>query len=294
MVSQLLYPFKSHFLNIRGLKYHYIDEGEGDPVLMLHGNPTWSFYYRHLISALKDDYRVIAPDHIGCGLSDKPGENAYPFTLKRRIEDLEQLVDHLNFDRKITLVLHDWGGMIGMAFAVRNPEKISRLIITNTAAFHLPEDKSVPFVLRLCRDYKIGAFLVRGLNAFSRGAVRLCCHRHRMPEDIRQAYLAPYNNWHNRLAVLKFVQGIPLIASDDGYDIVTNTQNNLSKFLTIPSLVLWGAKDFVFDDHFLAKWQQYLPQASVHRFNDAGHYLLEDAHEEIVPMVKQFLISNPI
>ncbi|MBT4287654.1 MAG: alpha/beta fold hydrolase [Deltaproteobacteria bacterium] len=293
MVNQLLYPFKSHFLNIQGLKYHYIDVGKGDPVLMLHGNPTWSFYYRHLISALKNDYHVIAPDHIGCGLSDKPGEDAYSFTLKQRIEDLEQLVDHLSLDRKITLVLHDWGGMIGMGFAVRNPEKISRLIITNTAAFHLPENKSVPFVLSLCRDYKIGAFLVQGLNAFSRGAVRLCCHRHRMPGDVRQAYLAPYNNWHNRLAVLKFVQGIPLITSDDGYDIVTNTQNNLSKFLTIPTLILWGAKDFVFDDHFLSKWQHYLPQASVHRFSDAGHYLLEDAHEEITPLIKQFLLSNP-
>jgi cis-3-alkyl-4-acyloxetan-2-one decarboxylase len=294
MIDQLLYPFKSHFLNIKGLKYHYINEGKGDPIVMVHGNPTWSFYYRNLISALKDEYHVIAPDHIGCGLSEKPKEEAYPFTLKRRIEDLEQLIDHLEITKKITLVLHDWGGMIGMAFAVRNPEKIKRLVVSNTAAFHLPENKKFPFLLKLCRDYPISAFLVRGLNAFSRGAVRLCCCRQRMDKKIKKGYLAPYNNWHNRLAVYKFVKDIPLVPSDSSFDIVTFTQNNLSKFKDIPTLILWGAKDFVFDDHFLRKWEGFFPHANVHRFSDAGHYLMEDAHEEIIPLVEQFLQSNPI
>jgi cis-3-alkyl-4-acyloxetan-2-one decarboxylase len=294
MIDQLLYPFKSHFLNIDGLKYHYINEGKGDPIVMVHGNPTWSFYYRNLISALKDKYHVIAPDHIGCGLSEKPKEEAYPFTLERRIEDLEQLIDHLEITKKITLVLHDWGGMIGMAFAVRNPEKIKRLVVSNTAAFHLPGSKKFPFLLKLIRDYPIGAFLVRGLNAFSRGAVRLCCCRRKMDKKIKKGYLAPYNNWHNRLAVYKFVKDIPLVPSDSGFDIVTYTQNNLSKFEDIPTLILWGAKDFVFDDHFLRKWEGFFPHANVHRFSDAGHYLMEDAHEEIIPLVEQFLESNPI
>jgi cis-3-alkyl-4-acyloxetan-2-one decarboxylase len=294
MIDQLLYPFKSHFLNIDGFKYHYINEGKGDPIVMVHGNPTWSFYYRNLISALKDEYHVIAPDHIGCGLSEKPKEEAYPFTLKRRIEDLEQLIDHLEITKKITLVLHDWGGMIGMAFAVRNPEKIKRLVVSNTAAFHLPESKKFPFLLKLIRDYPLGAFLVRGLNAFSKGAVRLCCTRRRMDKKVREGYLAPYDNWHNRLAVYKFVKDIPLVASDSGFDIVTDTQNNLSIFKHIPTLILWGAKDFVFDDHFLRKWEEFFPHANVHRFSDAGHYLMEDAHEEIIPLVEQFLKSNPI
>jgi len=290
---QSQYPFRSHFLNIEGFNYHYISEGTGEPVVMLHGNPTWSFYYRHLITTLKNDYHVIAPDHMGCGLSDKPGEDAYSFTLQRRIEDLERLIDHLEIRQKITLVLHDWGGMIGMGYAVRHPGKIGRLIISNTAAFHLPENKSFPFLLRLCRDYSIGAFLVRGLNAFSRGAIRLCCKRRPMGRDIRQAYLFPYNSWHNRLAVLKFVKDIPLEPSDTSYDMVSYTQENLFRFQSLPIMFLWGAKDFVFDDHFLARWQAYFPKAKTHRFEDAGHYLMEDAHEEIIPLIKQFIVSNP-
>ena len=130
-----LYPFQSHFMPINGHRYHYVDEGRGPAVLMLHGNPTWSFYYRHLIAALAPGHRVIAPDHIGCGLSDKPGAQAYGYRLEDRVADLETFIHRLVPDTPLTLVVHDWGGMIGMAFALRHLSQIQRLVITNTSGF---------------------------------------------------------------------------------------------------------------------------------------------------------------
>jgi len=132
---QHLYPFTSRFIERGGLKYHYLDEGCGEPVLMVHGNPTWSFYFRTLIKALSNTYRVIAPDHIGCGLSDKPNLDRYDYRLKSRIDDLTDLIARLDLKEKVTLVLHDWGGAIGLAAALRRPEQIGRLVIFNTAAF---------------------------------------------------------------------------------------------------------------------------------------------------------------
>jgi pimeloyl-ACP methyl ester carboxylesterase len=116
-------------LDLGGLRYHYLDEGEGEPVVMLHGNPTRSFLYRTLVEALRPSYRTIVPDHIGCGRSDKPDDARYAYTLERRVADLEALLDQLRLDAGLTLVLHDWGGMIGMTYAARHPERISRLVI---------------------------------------------------------------------------------------------------------------------------------------------------------------------
>src|SRR5512137_1165151 len=120
------YPFAGHYLDLDGLRLHYLDEGSGEPVVMLHGNPTWSFYYRNLVLALRDKYRCIVPDHIGCGMSDKPGDDRYDYTLQSRVDDLEALLDSLGVTNGITLVVHDWGGMIGMAYATRHPERIKR------------------------------------------------------------------------------------------------------------------------------------------------------------------------
>ena len=144
MVSKDLYPFTGRFHNHGGLRQHYLDEGQGDPVVMVHGNPSWSFYYRNLVLALRGHYRVIVPDHIGCGLSDKPDDGRYRYTLKQRVDDLDALLDSLGIRERITLVLHDWGGMIGMAYACRYPERIRRLVILNTGAFPLPPTKKFP------------------------------------------------------------------------------------------------------------------------------------------------------
>src|SRR5258708_34550520 len=175
----------TRFLSLKGLRYHYVDEGHGEPVVMVHGNPTWSFYYRDLIKALSGDYRCIAPDDIGCGLSDKPDDARYDYTLSRRADDLEALLDHLGVRENITLVLPDWGGMIGMTYAHRHPERIKRLIVLNTAAFHLPASKRFPWALWLCRTPLAGPLLVRGLNAFCLTAARVGCQRKPLSSEAR-------------------------------------------------------------------------------------------------------------
>ena len=277
-----------------GLRLHYLDEGEGEPVVMVHGNPTWSFYFRNLAEALVDRHRVIVPDHIGCGLSDKPDEARYSYTLKSRVDDLEALLDHREVDRGITLVLHDWGGMIGMAFAARHPERIRRLVILNTGAFPLPVAKRFPWALWVCRNTRLGAWLVRSRNAFCRIAARVGCKRRPMPRALRDAYLFPYDSWANRIAVLRFVQDIPLRPGDRGYDIVSDAADKLERFADVPMLIAWGMQDFVFDRHFLDEWTRRFPKAEVLRFPDCGHYILEDAAEEIVPLIQKFLAAHPL
>jgi cis-3-alkyl-4-acyloxetan-2-one decarboxylase len=288
-----LYPFSSHYLDLGGLRCHYLDEGQGNPVVMVHGNPTWSFYYRNLVLGLRDTYRVIVPDHVGCGLSDKPGDALYEYSLRQRVTDLETLLDHLELHDNLTLVLHDWGGMIGMAFAHRHPERIKRLVLFNTAAFPMPTGKRLPWPLWLCRNTPLGPFLVRGLNAFSYGAVRYCVRKPMSPA-VRDGYLAPYDSWRNRIAVLRFVQDIPLAPGDRGFDLVKEVAEGLHRFSSLPTLICWGERDFVFDGYFLDEWRRRFPAAEVHRFSDAGHYVLEDAGDEILPLVRAFLRCHPL
>jgi cis-3-alkyl-4-acyloxetan-2-one decarboxylase len=298
MVSDIddpgLYPFRSNYFEINGLNYHYLDEGSGEPVVMVHGNPTWSFYYRNLIQSLSGSYRTIAPDHIGCGLSDKPDDSRYSYTLESRVNDLEKLLDHLDIKKDITLVLHDWGGMIGMAFASRYPDRIKRFVIMNTSCFHLPKGKPLPWQLHLFRNTCIGGFLVRGMNAFSRGAIHNCCTRKRLTPEIRNGYLAPYDSWNNRISVLRFVQDIPLKPEDPSYNIVSGVENGLDRFKNVPMLILWGEQDFVFDNDFRDGWIERFPDAEVHSYPSAGHYILEDADDLIIPVIKTFLNKHPI
>ncbi|BDV42213.1 alpha/beta hydrolase [Geotalea uraniireducens] len=284
-----LYPFAGHYLDLDGLRYHYLDEGNGPPVVMLHGNPSWSFYYRNLVLALRDRYRCIVPDHIGCGLSDKPGDDRYDYTLARRVDDLERLLDRVAPAGPLTLVLHDWGGMIGMAYAHRHPERIGRLVILNTAAFPLPPAKRLPLALKICRETALGTLLVRGGNAFSLAASFVGCKRHPMPAALRRAYRRPYDSWRNRIATLRFVQDIPLAPGDRGYELVSAVAAGLERFRPLPTAIFWGERDFVFDRHFLAEWQRRFPAAELHRYPDGGHYILEDLGEEIVPLIGAFL-----
>ncbi|NMH64485.1 alpha/beta fold hydrolase [Shewanella salipaludis] len=292
MLDTLL-PFTRHFFSRNGHKLHYVNEGRGEPVVMVHGNPSWSFYYRNLVGALKQDHQCIVPDHIGCGLSDKPGDVAYDYTLKQRIDDLEALLAHLGVQEQITLVVHDWGGMIGMGYAARHPERIKRLVILNTGAFHLPESKPFPWPLWICRNTLLGTVLVRGFNAFSAIASHVGVKRNPMPKAIRQAYVAPFNSWANRISTLRFVQDIPLRPGDRNYELVSDIAASLEKFTRVPTLICWGLKDFVFDKHFLAEWRRRLPQAQVHEFADCGHYILEDAGEQVIAQIQAFLAAEP-
>ena len=237
---------------------------------------------------------MIVPDHIGCGLSDKPSGARYPYTLERRVRDLEFLINHLALPGKLTLVVHDWGGMIGLAYAVRNPERIGRLIVMNTAAFPMPATKRFPWQLSLCRNALLGPLLVRGLNAFCKGAARDCVVRQPLPPAVRDMYLMPYNSWRNRIGVLRFVQDIPLSPSDPSYAVMRETEKGLDRLREIPMLLCWGEKDFIFDSHFLSEWRRRFPEAEVHAFADAGHYLLEDAGDEVEKLVQGFLHAHPL
>lgn len=286
------YPFTPKRFEVRpGLSMSYLDEGPADapPVVMVHGNPSWSYYYRKLVLALRSTHRCIVPDHIGMGLSDKPGDDRYEYTLKSRIDDLEALLKHLGVEQNVTLVVHDWGGMIGFGWALRDPARVSRLVILNTGAFPLPASKPMPWQLSLGRDSKFGAFLIRGFNAFS-GIASYVGVRKKMPPDVRRAYVAPYDTWDNRIATVRFVQDIPLKPGDKAWDIVEEGGRRLHEFADRPALVCWGMQDFVFDRHFLQGFRERLPNARVHEFPDAGHYVLEDEAERIVPLVAEFLL----
>ncbi len=291
MVSAL-YPFEGKILHLDGLRYHYLDEGDGPPVVMVHGNPTWSFYYRDLVLALRDQYRAVAPDHMGCGRSDKPDDSRYEYTLERRVQDLGALIDHLGFD-SVTLVVHDWGGMIGFAWATQNPDRIQRLVVLNTGAFPLPAGKPLPYPIALARTPGLGPMLVRGCNAFARGAVRFCVTRAPMPPEVATGYLAPYDCWRNRIAVQRFIEDIPLRPSDRAWPLISETAGKLEKLRSVPMLICWGMQDFVFDVHFLDEFARRFPDAEIHRFDDAGHYILEDARDQVIPLISTFLAEHP-
>ncbi len=287
-----LYPFTGTHRRVNGFNIHLLDEGRGETVVLLHGNPTWSFYYRNLVLGLRARYRVIAPDHIGCGLSDKPSLRSYDYTLRQRVDDLAELLGQLEIDGPMTLVMHDWGGMIGMAYATRFPEKIGRLVLLNTAAFHLPKSKSLPASLWLCRHTPLGEFMIRRTGLFQSVLTRWCVSKP-MDSRVRVGYLSPYQTAGNRTGIWRFVMDIPLLPKDPGYDLVSEVQAKLPRFRTTPTLILWGEKDFVFDHHFLKEWQILLPNAEVHRFPDAGHYVLEDAGAESLDILKSFLGRYP-
>lgn len=286
VVSEV-FSFKSEVLDLDGLSLHYLDEGSGEPVLMLHGNPTWSFYYRHLVAELRSTHRVVAPDHIGCGRSDKPGDDAYEYTLARRVADVGRLVDHLRLER-LTLVVHDWGGMIGMAWAAEHPQLVARLVVMNTAAFPPPQGARIPLGIRLARIPGFGALLVRGLGAYSRVANRRCVSRPMAP-DVARAYLEPFDSWAHRIAVHRFVQDLPLREGHPSRALLDATDRGLCRLGDIPMLLCWGMRDFVFGEVWLDEWVRRFPRAEVHRLADAAHYVLEDAREAIVPLVRQFL-----
>ncbi|MBM4377047.1 MAG: alpha/beta fold hydrolase [Deltaproteobacteria bacterium] len=284
-----LYPFASRSFDRDGLSYHYLDEGpkDGVPVVMVHGNPTWSFYYRRLVLALRGERRCLVPDHIGMGFSDKPGDDRYTYTLASRVADLGAWLDSLGLD-SVDVVAHDWGGMIASAWMVEHPERVRRIVLMNTAAFPNPRGRRIPPTLKLARDSSLGALLVRGFNAFSVGATRLAVER-ALPADVRAGYTLPYDSWANRIATLRFVQDIPLVPGDPAWSVVEATEAKLGTLADKPLFLPWGLRDFVFDEAFLERFREHFPKAEVARYPDAGHYLLEDAGDAVTERIAEFL-----
>ena len=279
---QELYPFKSNYFKVGENQLHYVDEGtEGSPILMVHGNPTWSFYYRDLIKEFSKTNRVIAPDHIGCGFSDKPQD--YEYMLENHISNIEKLVKKLEL-KDITLAVHDWGGAIGFGLATRHPELIKKIVILNTAAYTCDY---IPPQINICRTPVIGEAVIRGFNAFAGPATHMAVEKP-LSRNVKKGYLLPYNNYKNRIATAKFVTDIPMKESHRSWTTLENVEKGLSK-LTCPKLVLWGRKDFCFNDYFLNRWKGIYPDAEYKVFEDAGHYVIEDAGEELIKEMRAFI-----
>jgi len=276
------YPFIPKRAVIGGREMSYVDEGTGPPVLMVHGNPTWSFLFRHLIRGLRRDFRVVAPDHIGCGLSAKP--EPYPYTLATHITNLEKFIDHLGLD-DVTLMVHDWGGAIGMGWAGRHPERVRALIVSNSAAFI---DARIPWRIALCRLPLIGPLLLRGLNAFSLGALVMA--RATWPgRAVRHGYLYPYGSWDERVAVNAFVRDIPMHPSHPSWETLEAVERNLRRLAAKPTLILWGGRDFCFNDHFYREWRARFPGARACYYAHAGHYAPDEAAMDMLPEIENFM-----
>ena len=257
-----IYPFESHYFDIDGLRYHYLDEGDKDkPVLiMLHGNPTWSFYYRNLILALRDNYRVIVPDHIGCGFSDKPQD--YDYQYENHVKNVRRFVESLNLDT-YSLIMHDWGGPIGYGLAVDAPEKVNKMLIFNTTC-NLAVN--YPWRIKMCRIPLFGSLIIRGFNYFTYGATVMACKdRSKMTPAVKAGYLMPYNNWANRIANHRFVENIPLSKDHPTYQFGAPIIAKLDSLKNKPVMICWGDRDFCFTESFLQDLKVQFPAAEVHQ-----------------------------
>ncbi|HHW4678746.1 MAG TPA: alpha/beta fold hydrolase [Xylella sp.] len=296
------YPFIPKCFEVRPrITMRYLDEGprNGAVIVMLHGNPSWSYYWRHLVSALRDGYRCIVPDHVGMGLSDKPGDAPgvlprYDYTLQSRVDDLEALLRHAGIGdaTPLTLAVHDWGGMIGFGWALTHAAQVRRLVIMNTAVFPIPVAKRIPWQIALGRHWKIGEWVIRGFNAFAVGASWMGVETP-LPRAVRRAYVAPYHSWAHRRSIIRFIQDIPLEAGDRAWPLLDAVGKALSGFADRPAFIGWGLKDIVFDHRFLDRFRVALPHAQLHVFEDAGHYVLEDKSRFLVTAIRVFLDTHP-
>ena len=278
------YPFESHWFEVDGRTLHYIDEGHGPVLLMVHGNPTWSFAWRKLVKDLRRDFRVIAIDHLGCGFSEKPQDRDV-YTLDGHIRRLMTLVRLLDL-RQITLFAHDWGGAIGMGCAGRAAERFQQFVLMNTGAFR---SQAIPFRISLCRIPLLGKLADRGLNLFARAALTMAVEKP-LSAAARTGLIAPYDSWAHRIAVHEFVQDIPLGPAHRSYATLTEVEESLEQFRDHPVQFIWGMKDWCFTPaDFLREFQRRFPAAQTLEVKDAGHYVFEHAPDAVIQQSRLFL-----
>jgi pimeloyl-ACP methyl ester carboxylesterase len=289
-----LYPFASHWAELPAGRMHYLDErppgfsdgGATPALLFVHGNPTWSFHWRRLVGGLRSRYRCVAPDHLGCGLSEKPNRH---LNLPEHIDNACALIDCLTLDR-ITLVAQDWGGAIGLGTMLRMPERFERIVLFNTGAF---PPRYIPWRIRACRVPLIGRLAVQGANLFSRAALRMTLARHRRLEPaVAAGYLAPYDNWANRRAVYGFVRDIPRSANQPTWQTLSAIERALPQFDDRPIALIWGMRDWCFRPDCLDRFTDAWPHAQVHRLDDVGHWVIEDAPDESLAIIQKFLVDK--
>ena len=282
------FPFEeNHYTLESGFRIHFVDEGgkEMFPVMFLHGNPTWSFFYRKLIISLKNQFRCIAPDHIGCGLSDKPSSYQFSYDLKGHGANLLELINWLKIE-KFNLIVHDWGGAIGLSALRHELSRINKLVLLNTASFL---SKDIPKRIRICRIPIIGEFFVRQFNGFALPATWMATNKG-LSVSAKEGFLYPYKDWNSRIAIWKFIRDIPIGDSHPTAQILRETEYSLSELTKIPTLACWGMKDFCFHPGFLEQWQKRIPNLKSHSLMDAGHYLLEDDFVNCQKTIGSFLL----
>jgi pimeloyl-ACP methyl ester carboxylesterase len=282
------YPFSHGFAQTPHGRMHYAEAGAGAPVLCLHGNPTWSFLYRNFARELASDARVIAPDLIGFGLSHKlPDPEDY--SIEGHVDDVAALVEQLDL-RDVTLVMQDWGGPIGLGVALRHPDRVRALVVMNTIGF-VPDGSngSFPLPLRVLRTPLLGEQLVQGFGVFNRVFVPAGIARpERRGELVRRAYDDVQGNWPERAGTLAFPRLLPTGPDDPVVPLLEAEDRYLAQFRG-PVLIAWGMRDVAFGPDILAQWRERFPDAPVLELPNAGHYLQEDAWEEIVPAIRELL-----
>ncbi|MFI2425126.1 alpha/beta fold hydrolase [Streptomyces sp. NPDC018955] len=291
------YPAPRHWRRVPVTGQHYLDLGSGQPVLFLHGNPSWSYVWRGLLHRLAPHARCLAPDLPGFGLSRhlRPADEV-PDPYEAQLEGLDGLYRHLVRDEGLpergwTFVLHDWGGPLGAAWALRNPGVVARLVCCNTVAFPFPDGFRLPLPLRWIRDHRPVAELVHATNAFARVAVRAGVHRPLLTAE-RRAYLRPHARRAERRALTDAVRAIPRGPADPAWRLLEPPGGGAG-LSELPLLICWGMRDPVFTPALLEEWVRRHPHAVVHRFPDAGHFVMEDAGAELGDHVRDFLQGAP-
>lgn len=258
-----------------------VNEGEGPVVVMVHGNPSWSFLFRDLILRLRSSYRCIAVDHQGCGLSDP---QKAPLRMEQHSDNLGMVLSELGVNR-YALVAHDWGGAIGAHRAGLQAEKILATVFLNTAAFPVHR---MPWQIRLARVPLLGRILMEQFNAFAIGAARQGVVNP-LAEAVEDGFLFPWRERKSRRVVSRFVEDIPWRRSHPTWKTILQAEKGLKNLATKPCLLAWGLKDFCFDEVFLNEWIQRMPNAEVERYENAGHYVFEDAGEPLLERIEVFI-----
>ncbi len=278
-------------LDIGGFRLAYRDiRPDSDPgnlptVLCVHGNPTWSYYYRGVAQRFSGRQRVVIVDHIGCGNSDKPARTDFDYTLASHQANVVKLIEHLDLNH-VALLAHDWGGAIGLGALVKCRSRFSAIMLLNTGAFPPPY---LPWRIAACRIPVLGALGVRGLNLFARAAITMAMNRNPMRPAVAQNLLRPYDSWANRVAIDAFVRDIPMKPTHPTYQTLVDLENALPSLADLPSLLVWGMKDWCFRPECLRRFQAAWPNAESVEIDDAGHYVIEDAPQETLGAIERFL-----
>jgi haloalkane dehalogenase len=285
------FPFAPRYLDIDGFQMHFVDEGSGEPIVLVHGDPTWGYLWRKFIPALSQHRRCIVPDHMGMGKSSVPRE-PFPYRLRHHIANLEALLLHLDLCH-VTLVLHDWGGPVGLGFAIRHPHRIKRLVLMNTWAFAPWPGGPFPRFVELIRSERGEKFVLERNGYLEPALLGTTHHPESLTKTDLDAYRAPFPTPESRLALLCWSRDIPVSEQDPSYAEMKEIERSLAQFARTPILLVWGMRDPVLPASVLRIWQRLYTNAITHEIEDASHFLQEDAPERIVTFIEEFLEENP-